>query len=84
MHGPDRDDFHPNTYPDKKMERLQEFAENAWISDGPPVRDMGVWFTTHMMAATLMDFRQADHRSRSCVEKDAKSFVERAFRRIKD
>lgn len=37
------------------MPDLQPFAENLWIIDGPPVRDMGVMFTTRMAVAKLSD-----------------------------
>ena len=37
------------------MPELQPFAENLWIIDGPPVRDMGVMFTTRMAVAKLTD-----------------------------
>ena len=32
---------------------LQAFAKNVWIADGPPVRDMGVMFTTRMAVVKL-------------------------------
>lgn len=35
------------------MSDLQEFAESVWIVDGPPVRDMGVLFTTRMVVVKL-------------------------------
>jgi len=37
------------------MSGLQAFAENVWIIDGPPVRDMGVMFTTRMSVVKLSD-----------------------------
>ena len=36
------------------MSGLQEFAENVWIVDGSPVRDMGVMFTTRMAVVKLV------------------------------
>ncbi len=35
------------------MSDLREFAQNVWIVDGPPVRDMGVMFTTRMAVVKL-------------------------------
>lgn len=35
------------------MPELQAFAKNAWIVDGPNVRDMGVVFTTRMTVVRL-------------------------------
>ncbi len=35
------------------MSDLQEFGENIWTIDGPPVRDMGVVFTTRMVVVKL-------------------------------
>ena len=35
--------------------RLQAFAKNVWIVDGPDVRDMGIMFTTRMTVAKLSD-----------------------------
>lgn len=35
------------------MSGLQEFGENIWIIDGPPVRDMGIMFTTRMVVVKL-------------------------------
>ena len=35
------------------MSGLEEFGENIWIIDGPPVRDMGVMFTTRMVVVKL-------------------------------
>jgi hypothetical protein len=32
---------------------LQAFAENVSVIDGPPVRDMGIWFTTRMVIVKL-------------------------------
>ena len=37
------------------MPELQAFAENVWIVDGPPVRDLGVMFTTRMTVVKLSD-----------------------------
>jgi hypothetical protein len=37
------------------MPDLQAFAENLWIVDGPPVRDMGVMFTTRTSLVKLSD-----------------------------
>ena len=37
------------------MPDLQSLAENLLIVDGPPVRDMGVMFTTRMVVAKLSD-----------------------------
>ena len=37
------------------MPDLQVFAENVLIVDGPPVRDMGVMFTTRMAVVKLSD-----------------------------
>ena len=34
---------------------MQTFAENVWIIDGPPVRDMGFMFTTRMTVVKLSD-----------------------------
>jgi hypothetical protein len=38
-----------------RMPECQEFAKNVLIVDGPPVRDMGVMFTTRMAAVKLSD-----------------------------
>jgi hypothetical protein len=35
------------------MDDIQAFAENVWIVGGPPVRDMGEWFTTRMTVVKL-------------------------------
>ena len=35
------------------MSDIQEFAQNVWIVDGAPVRDMGVMFTTRMVVVKL-------------------------------
>ncbi len=37
------------------MPEFQEFAKNVLIADGPPVRDMGVMFTTRMIVVKLSD-----------------------------
>lgn len=37
------------------MSELQPFAENLWIIEGPPVRDMGFMFTTRMTVVKLSD-----------------------------
>ena len=37
------------------MPEFQEFAKNVLIVDGPPVRDMGVMFTTRMAVVKLSD-----------------------------
>jgi hypothetical protein len=37
------------------MPVFEPFAENLWIIDGPPVRDMGVMFTTRMAVVKLSD-----------------------------
>ena len=37
------------------MPKLQEFAKNLWIMDGPDVRDMGILFTTRMTIVKLSD-----------------------------
>lgn len=37
------------------MSELQPFAENLWIIEGPPVRDMGFMFTTRMVVVKLSD-----------------------------
>lgn len=37
------------------MPDLSPFAENVWVVDGPPVRDMGVMFTTRMGVVKLSD-----------------------------
>ena len=37
------------------MAILQEFAENVWIVDGPPVRFLGMLFPTRMILVKLSD-----------------------------
>lgn len=37
------------------MPGLQEFAENVWIVDGPPVRFIGILFPTRMIVMKLSD-----------------------------
>jgi len=37
----------------REKKTVQAFAENVSITDGPPVRDMGVWFTTRMIVVKL-------------------------------
>jgi len=37
------------------MKYLHEFADNIWLTDGPIVRDMGAYFTTHMTIVKLAD-----------------------------
>jgi hypothetical protein len=51
-------DCHTDAQDDVKshtMPELQEFARNIWIIDGPNVRDMGIMFTTRMVAVKLTD-----------------------------
>jgi hypothetical protein len=46
-------DGYQGTGYDSRRKAVQAFAENVSIADGPPVRDMGVWFTTRMIVVKL-------------------------------
>jgi len=55
------------------MPDLQAFAENLWIVDGPPVRDMGVMFhDPHEPCETLRRFTMGEF-SRVCTVRYAQT-----------
>ena len=50
------------------MPDLQPFAENLWIIDGPPVRDMGVMFTTRMAVGRMPSSKSTNHRNAMTIK----------------